>query len=104
MDVCAPEDLRTRERRVHEQPNRRVRQRLPQERRDEEQVVVVDPDEVAWLVHLLDATREGLVDGGVGRPVRVGAGVLGRDVLPEEVVEERPESWGGRRVQYGLNL
>jgi hypothetical protein len=64
---------------------------LAQEARDEEEVVVVHPDEVARLEDGEHRAREGGVGGLVGGPVRVRGGVLGRDVLPEEVVEERPE-------------
>jgi hypothetical protein len=60
-------------------------------------VVVVHPDEVTGLDDLRDALCEGGVGGAVGVPVGVGGcGDVGGGVLPEEVVEERPEGCGGR--------
>ena len=88
-----PEDLGGREGRVHEEADGGVWKRLTEERRDEEQVVVVDPDQVAGPVHLCDALREGDVDGLVRGPVRVCRGVLGCDILPEQIVEQRPERY-----------
>ena len=78
---------------MHEEADGGVWKRLTEERRDEEQVVVVDPDQVAGPVHLCDALREGDVDGFVRGPVRVCRGVLGRDILPEQIVEQRPERY-----------
>ena len=78
----APEHLGAREGRVHEQAHRGVGQHLAEQRRHEEQVVVVDPDEVAGPVHFCDALREGGVDGLVRCPVLVRGCVLCRHVLP----------------------
>jgi hypothetical protein len=108
MAADVPEDFTTRERRVDEEADCCIRQSLTDEARSEEQVVVVYPDEITlnscqhhrvkkdtialtWLVHALDGLGKGLVDGGVSWPVRVCAGVLCRNVLPQEVVEQRPE-------------
>ena len=92
-----PEDLGTRERRVDEEADGGVWERLTEQRRDEEKVVVVDPDQVTGPVHFCHAAREGSVDGSIGRPVGVGGRVLCCDILPEQVVEERPEGCRTRR-------
>lgn len=96
-----PEDLRARERRVHKQADGRVGQRLAQERRHEQQVVVVHPHEVARARDRRNARGERRVRRRVRGPVRVRGRVLRRDVLPEEVVEERPERWGMGKGKWG---
>ena len=88
-----PEDLGAREGRVHEEADGGVWERLTEQRRDEEQVVVVDPDQVSGPGHLRDARREGDVDVLVRGPVRVRRGVLRCDVLPKQIVEQRPERY-----------
>jgi hypothetical protein len=60
---------------------------------DEEEVVVVHPDEVAGAPDLEDGLGERPVGGLVRGPVLVRGRVLGRDVLPEQVVEQRPKGW-----------
>ena len=75
------------------------------------------PDEVAWLEDFRYACCEGGVGVSVGVPVGGGGcGNVGCDVLPEEVVEERPEGCRGsgemmlvkervwRRVCYATRL
>lgn len=39
----------------------------------EQQVVVMHPDQVSWLVDVENCAREGSVCGFIRRPVRVGA-------------------------------
>ena len=52
------------------------------------------PDEVAWLEDFRYACCEGSVGVSVGVPVGGGGcGDVGCDVLPEEVVEQRPEGY-----------
>jgi hypothetical protein len=69
---------------------------------DEEEVVVVHPHDVAGLVDVEDRLREARIGGGVRGPVRVRGRVLGRDVLPEQVVHQRPERCGGASAFCGL--
>ena len=60
---------------------------LADELGDDEQVVVVHPDEVAGAVGLADLLGEGAVRLNVVLIVGGGLRLLGGDVLPEEVVE-----------------
>ena len=76
---------------MHEEADGGVGEHLAEQGRHEQQVVVVYPDEVARTVHVADAARERLVHRAVRCPVHVGARVLGRNILPEQVVEERPQ-------------
>ncbi len=80
------EDLGGGERDVEEEPDPRVGDQLAQEGREEHELVVVDPDEVARPVLLRDELREPLVDRGVRVVV---ADLLGEP--RDRVVEERPE-------------
>ena len=48
---------------MREEANSGVRECLTEQRRDEEQVVVVDPDQVTGPVHRRETLREGNVDG-----------------------------------------
>lgn len=87
----APEYLRTREGRMHKEADGGVGDCLPQECRDEEKMVVVNPDEVSGPVNLGDTTSECGVDCRVRCPVCVRGRVFGGDILPQQIVEERPE-------------
>lgn len=67
-------------------------------------MIVVHPDEVARLNDLCDAFSKGCICSMVGIPVR-GRGcrnVCG-SVLPEKIVEERPQGWL-RRTSVGREL
>lgn len=56
-------------------------------------MVVMDPDEITRLIHLCDLASKGGVGTFVVWVVGVGGSVFGSDILPEKVVEERPEGW-----------
>lgn len=77
-----PEHLGTREGRVDEETDSGIRQCLTEQRRDEEKVVVVDPDQVSGPVDLRHAPSESRVHSSVRRPVGVCGSILGCDVLP----------------------
>ena len=81
---------------MYEEADGSVRDVSAEELRHQEQVIVVHPNEVSWLVDVENCASEGGVGGLVGCPVRVraeGRRVLGgRHVLPEQIVEERPQS------------
>jgi hypothetical protein len=53
----------------------------------------MDPDNVTRLVRCKDSLCECQIGGLVRGPPLVSRGVLGGDVLPEEIVEEWPEGW-----------
>jgi hypothetical protein len=76
---------------VHEQADERAGDGFLKQARHEQEVIVVHPDEIARFVDLGDARSIGRVGFEVRWVVRVGGSVLGRDVLPEEIVEERPK-------------
>ena len=67
-----------------------------EELRHEQQVVIMHPDEITGLVDVENCTGESGVGSLIGGPVGVGTEgrrVLGwRYVLPEQVMEERPQS------------
>ena len=63
---------------------------LPEELRYEQKVVVVYPDKVAWLVDFCYAFGIDSIGLLIFAPVLVNAGSFGCDVLPEEIMEERP--------------
>jgi hypothetical protein len=86
----AAEDLRAGEGSVQEEADRCFGLSFANHLGDQEEMVVVHPDEVTGTVDLCDASGEDLVDVLVGFPRLVGGGVFGGDVLPEEVVEEGP--------------
>lgn len=88
-----PEDLAAWERRVYKQSNNGFRKELSNQLRYEQQVVIVYPDKIAGAVGFDDAFSEGQIGGLVCGPVFICGGVFGRNILPEEVVEERPESY-----------
>lgn len=72
---------------MYEEPDGGFGKRLAEERRNEEQMVVVDPDQVAGPVNIRDALRKCRVDGLVRRPVLVCGCIFRRGVLPEKIVE-----------------
>lgn len=67
--------------------------KLPDESRDKEEVVVVHPDDVSGLVGGHNSLGKGKVCSFICGVELVCGRVLGRDILPEKVVEERPEGW-----------
>ena len=50
------------------------------------------PNQVSWLVDLDYPASKGGVGGLVLGVVLIGRGVLGSDILPEEIMEHGPES------------
>ena len=91
----ATEHLRTRPGSVNKQADARFRKHHPEELGEQEQVVIMDPDEIAGLVDVNNGTSEGGVGLFVRSPIGVcaeRAGVDGRNILPKQVVEEGPES------------
>ena len=80
--MYSPEDLTTWERSVDEETDSGIWENLTDEAGDEEQVVVVNPDQVAWLVDSLDSLSERLVHGSVRSPVFVCACIFGGNILP----------------------
>jgi hypothetical protein len=60
---------------------------LTQETRHEQQVIIVHPNEIAWTVDLRDAPRECQIDSLICWVMLVRRSVLGRDVLPKEIME-----------------
>ena len=86
---------------MHEETHDGFGDELPEELRDEKQVIVVHPDEVSWLIDL----RNLLGVHGVGflvlAPMFIDAGSLSCDILPEEVVEERPKGCAQTRLDLG---
>ncbi len=93
----AAEDLAAGEGGMHEERDVGVRDELAEHARDEEEVVVVDDDHVALLVLGGDALGKGLVRVQVRLPRVVVPRdlALRRHVLPDEVVQQRPEHCGG---------
>ena len=81
-----PEGLARGERDMEEEPDAGVRPRLADELRHEQQLVVLDPDEVAGLQPLDDSRSEALVRVAIGVPE---GGVEGD--ARDEAVEQRPE-------------
>ena len=77
---------------VDEKADVGVGYQLSNEPRNEQAVVVVDPDEITRLVQLSDALGVSLVSPKVCLPVSVFDGQLGCDVLPKKIVEQGPES------------
>ena len=64
---------------------------------NEEKVVVVNPNEVSRTINVHYSTRESDIGLFIGGPMLIrrkgrGEGV-GRNVLPEKIVEERPKCW-----------
>lgn len=57
---------------------------------NEEAVVIMNPDKVPRFIHLGYLPGEGSICGLVIRVVRVGGSIFCGDVLPQEVVEQRP--------------
>jgi hypothetical protein len=60
--------------------------------REQEKVVIMHPNQVTRLVDLDYPTSKGGVGGLVLGVVLIGGGGLSRDILPEEIMEHRPES------------
>ena len=61
----------------------------------------MNPNQVAWAIHLRNALRERCVHRRIRWPVRVRGRVLRRDILPKQVVEQWPEGCGAQRIgQY----
>lgn len=54
-------------------------------------MIVMDPDKIARLVDFCDFACKGSVGRLVVGIVSVGRGVFCSDVLPKEIVEERPQ-------------
>ena len=76
---------------MEEEADDGVREELADELGHDEQVVVVHPNEVARAVDVDDGLGVCFIGGEVVGPVGVCGGVFSGDVLPEEIVEERPE-------------
>jgi len=56
-------------------------------------MIVVYPDEIAWAIHVGNAPCKCCVGGFIVRVVRIGRGIFGGDILPQKIVEERPEGY-----------
>ena len=67
---------------MYEETDDSIWNELTKEMRDEEEVVVVYPDEVARFVDLRDTPRIDIVRFLVFAPVFISARSFGRDVLP----------------------
>ena len=102
-DLIAPregaEDVARRKRDVEKEADLRPRNQPPQEPRNEHQLVVVNPNQVARLVALGDGGGELLVHLTIGVPV---VGVR-RDEI-ELVVKERPENAVREAVVVALHF
>jgi len=61
-----------------------------------QEVIVVDPDEIAWLPDTRKLFSKQFIGLEVSFPVRLFRRNLSRDVLPEEVVEKWPKGWKGK--------
>jgi hypothetical protein len=61
--------------------------------RQRQKMVVVDPDEIAWLPDGREFFSKRLIGLEVSFPVGLFRRNLSRNVLPEEVVEKRPKCW-----------
>ena len=89
-----PEDLAAGERRMYEQTNKCVLGLLVdilEQSRQRQKVIVVYPDEVAWLPYSHELFSKCLIGLEVSLPVRLFRRDLSRNVLPEEVVEKWPK-------------
>jgi hypothetical protein len=56
-------------------------------------MVIVHPDEIAGLVDLGNAMRKSSINSLVMRVIRVGRRVFSSHILPQQVVEQRPQSY-----------
>lgn len=66
---------------------------------EEEEMVILDPDEVSGLVDGFESVGVGFVGHVIGFEVGVVRGDFVGYVLPKEVMEEGPERWvSARRV------
>jgi hypothetical protein len=64
-----------------------------------QEVVVVDPDEIARLPDTREFFSKRLVGSEVSFPVRLLRRDLSCDILPEQVVEKGPKCWGGKEEE-----
>ena len=69
-----------------------------------QQMVVVDPDEVAWLPDAREFFGKRFIGLEVSFPVRLFRRNLSCDVLPEKVVEKRPKCYKEDGIQSVLFL
>lgn len=62
----------------------------------------MDPDQVTGPIYLCHAAGEGSIDSSVRRPMCVCGGVFCCNILPEEIMEQRPQSYatGTKRSVY----
>ena len=75
---------------MDEDAHNRFRHELPDHLWHKQQMVIMYPYKVSWLIDVNDAFRKGKVGLFVGRPMLIGGSVFGCNVLPEEIVEKRP--------------
>lgn len=78
---------------MDKEPNMRIWGSLADHARDKEQVVIMDPNEIAWLEDGKDSIGVGLIRLLVSRKALVLCRNFGSDILPEEVVEQRPKRY-----------
>lgn len=64
----------------------------PEDLGDEQQVIIVYPDQIACAINLGKLLGKGFIRLEVSVPVLGFRWLFGGDILPEEVVEEGPES------------
>ena len=63
-----------------------------------QKMIVMDPDEIAWLPDTREFFGKRFIGLEVSLPVRLFRRDLSCDVLPEEVVEKRPKRWKRRHL------
>lgn len=87
---------------MDEQPNSGIGETVTYHLGRKEKVVVVYPNQIARLVQFLDRLGEEFICLNIWGVVLVRGGIFSRDILPEKVMKERPQSC--RRIQQSKSV